>query len=381
MGEISKFIIISLILLAGALLITKITEKPSVRNVDIVVVGGIGDRRNMPTVSPAIFSSPSPLAANSPPLPIRELVIYTYDGITSEWGLGPKIFPKFEGKCGCKLKVVAKGDVGAFISQLIFEKENPMADIALGTDNTFMQKAIDGALFEPYGPNAIDSIDPFLFPKLPNTNLPDYRLIPFDWGYLAFVYDSNKVGSPPKSLEDLTLPEYRKKIIIEDARTSSPGKVFLHWVASEYGDKAGDYLSRLKPNLLTITPGWTEGYNLFLQGEVPIVLSYSTSPAYHIVNENTTRYKAALFQSLPRQVEFVSIVKGSKNRKLAEEFIDFMLSANAQMEIPLGNFMYPSVAKTPIPDAFRLAQIPIPSNYTIVDDEKREKIWEEALSN
>ncbi len=304
----------------------------------------------------------------------RELVIYTYDGITSDWGLGPKIFPKFESQCDCKVKIVAKGDVGSIVSQLIFEKNAPKADIALGIDNTFKQIVKKEELLEPHEPPNIDELDESLIEN-------DRRFIPFDWGYLAFVYDSEEIQSPPKNLEELTSSQFSKKIIIEDARTSSPGKVFLYWVAREYGENTRDYLERLKPNLLTVTPGWSEAYNLFLQGEAPMVLSYSTSPAYHLINENTDKYKAAIFPRMYKQIEYVGIVKNPKNRELAEQFIEFMISEEVQKEIPLGNYMYPARKNIQLPEAFTLVKSPEESMPEIEDGGKWLRIWEEVFSN
>ncbi|MBI5224464.1 thiamine ABC transporter substrate-binding protein [Candidatus Micrarchaeota archaeon] len=312
------------------------------------------------------------IATVSPQLEESELVVYTYDGITAEWGLGPKIFPEFEKICDCKVKVVAKGDVGAIMAQLNLEKAAPKADIALGIDNTFREKAIELDLLEPYS-GKLDGLEDGLFDS-------DARFIPFDWGYLAFVYDSEKIREPPKNLEDLTDIRFAKKIITEDARTSSPGKVFLYWVASEYGEGTGRYLERLEPNLLTITPGWSEAYNLFLSGEAPIVLSYSTSPAYHMINENTTRYKAAIFEKMYRQIEYVSIVKGAKNKELAEKFAGFMISEKAQNEIPLGNYMYPSRKATKLPEEFK--NLENPDAYPeIQNGNSYEAVWEKVFSN
>lgn len=304
-------------------------------------------------------------------LPI--LTVYTYDGITSEWGLGPKIFPLFESECGCKLNVFAKGDVGSFISQMIFEKNSPKADVALGFDNTFLPKLLEEDLLEAAEAKNIEFVDETLRGS-------DSRHFPFDWGYLAFVYDSEKID-PPKSLLDLTLPKYAKKIIIENPSTSSPGKGFLYWVASEMAENTSDYLTNLKPSLLTITPGWSEAYNLFLQGEAPIVLSYSTSPAYHIVNENTTRFKAAIFGKMYRQIEYVGIVRGAKQKELAEKFVDFMLSKKAQNEIPLGNYMYPARGDIALPEAFDLPVAPIENYPEMADGSKWDKIWQEHFAN
>ncbi|MFH1107109.1 MAG: thiamine ABC transporter substrate-binding protein [Candidatus Micrarchaeota archaeon] len=303
----------------------------------------------------------------------RELVVYTYDGLTSEWGLGPRIFPLFEAECGCRVKTVAPGDVGSMMSRLIAEKASPQADVALGIDNTFRPAAVANDLFAPYEPANAGSVGEALVDG-------DFRFIPFDWGYLAFVYDSEKISNPPQSLDDLLQPEFRGKFAIEDARTSSPGKVFLYWVAAEKGSSTRDYLIALKRQVLTVTPGWSEAYNLFTSGEVPMVLSYSTSPAYHEINENTTKYRAAVFKRLPRQIEYVSVVKGAPHPELAREFAEFMLSPAAQREIPLGNYMYPASTSTELPEAF--AELPVPEGFVPepAGADKWLEVWEEVFS-
>tara|TARA_B100000085_G_scaffold96375_1_gene87439 strand:- start:45 stop:713 length:669 start_codon:yes stop_codon:yes gene_type:complete len=189
---------------------------------------------------------------------------------------------------------------------------------------------------------------------------PEHRVTPFDYGYIAFVYDSERIQEPPQSLEDLTAPRFRNRIVIENPKTSSPGLSMLHWTISVYGEENYlDYWKRLKPNLLTITDGWSAAYGMFTKGEVPMVLSYVTSPAYHLEYEKTERYRAAEFPNGHyRQVEFAGILKGSKNPERAREFIDFMLSEGFQDAIPLTNWMFPVIQYQPLPDSFRVAPQP-----------------------
>jgi thiamine transport system substrate-binding protein len=120
--------------------------------------------------------------------------------------------------------------------------------------------------------------------------------LPFDYGHFAVVYDSEKMTAPPASLDDLVNGDAAQKIILQDPRSSTPGLGFLLWMKSVYGDKAADAWAKLKPRILTTTPGWSEAYGLFTKGEAPMVFSYVTSPAYHIEVEKTERYKAAAFK-------------------------------------------------------------------------------------
>ncbi len=57
-----------------------------------------------------------------------------------------------------------------------------------------------------------------------------------------------------------------------------------------FGDGAADAWAALAPRIVTVTQGWSEAYGLFLDGEADMVLSYTTSPAYHIAVEDDDRY-------------------------------------------------------------------------------------------
>jgi len=249
-----------------------------------------------------------------------DLVIYAYDSFVSEWGPAPRVIPKFEKLYNVKVQVISAGDAGQVLNRAILEKNNPGADIALGIDNNLLAKAIDSGILEPYKSKNIKLIpDELIFDKT-------YHVTPFDYGYFAIVYDSVKLNDIPKNFEELTRPQYKNKLILEDPRTSSPGLGFLLWTVSVYGEKYIDYWKRLKPNILTITEGWDTAYGLFTSGETPMVLSYTTSPAYHVEYENTTRYRAIIFnEGNYLQIEGMGIIKGAKNRLMAQKFIDFML--------------------------------------------------------
>jgi thiamine transport system substrate-binding protein len=284
----------------------------------------------------------------------KELTIYTYDSFNSEWGPGPIVFKRFEEQCDCKLKVVSLGDSGTVLNRVILEKANPHADIMLGLNNSELEKSFSYDLWEPYRSSLLE--------KVPLDLRVDkkYRVTPFDYSFIAFVYDSQKLEKPPNNLQDLLDPKYNRKIVIENPKTSSPGLSMLHWTIAVYGEKGYlDYWKKLQPNLLSVTDGWSAAYGMFTKGEVPLVLSYVTSPAYHLEYEKTERYQAAVFQEGHyRQIEFAGIIKGTKRFKLAREFIDFMLSENFQNVIPLTNWMFPVVQYQALPDSFRIAPQP-----------------------
>ncbi len=306
-----------------------------------------------------------------------DLTIYAYDSFVSEWGPGPQIIAAFEKKYGIKVSVISAGDAGQVLQKVIIEKDNVNADILIGIDNNLLSKAIAADVTETYkSPNLNNIPQELIFDK-------SYHVTPFDYGYFSIIYDSEKITNPPKSLDDLFKPEFKKSLILMDPRTSSPGLGFLLWTISEYKDSFTDYWQKLMPSVLTITAGWDSGYGLFTEGEAPMVLSYTTSPAYHAEYENTDRYKSAIFPTGHyMQIEGISIVKDAKHRKAAEKFIDFMLENDIQNILPLTNWMYPVNTSLPLPNSFKQApkpKISLMINSNIID--KNLNTWIDKWAN
>jgi thiamine transport system substrate-binding protein len=282
------------------------------------------------------------------------LVVYTYDSFVSEWGAGPKIAPLFEKATGIKVKFLSKGDGGQLLSSLILERDRSEADVVLGLDNFLAPKALSTDLFRAYAPAGYSAIPAGL--KLD----PSKRLIPYDFGNFAIVWDSAKLSKPPTSLEELTKSEYAKKLILLDPRTSTPGLGFLAWTKAVYGDAWRDYWRRLKPSVLILAPGWDQGYGLFTSGEAPLVLSYAADGAYHLEYEKTERYKALPFtDGFVKQTETAGILAKAKHPLNAEKFMDFLISAECQRELPLTQWMYPVLASVVLPDSYRAAVKPV----------------------
>ena len=283
----------------------------------------------------------------------KKLVVYTYDSFASEWGLAPKVIPAFEAASGIKVELISVGSSGQVLQRAMLEKENPRADVVIGIDNNLLAKAKHAGVLSPYQSKGLDGV-----PEALRFD-PEFLVTPFDYGYFSMIYDSDVIKNPPKSLEDLTAARFKKSVILMDPRTSGSGLGFLLWTVSAYGDDFADYWARLTPSILTITDSWSSGYGLFTNGEAPIVLSYSSSPVYHVAFEKSDRYKAAPFEEGHyMQIEGAGIVKGAPHRDAAEAFIDFMLSDAFQKEIPLTNIMFPVASATVLPPSFSHAVKP-----------------------
>lgn len=208
-------------------------------------------------------------------------------------------------------------------------------------------------------------------------NLPikwnDKEFLPYDYGYFAFVYDSLKTKEIPTSFEELLAMPKDFKIIIQDPRSSTPGLGLLFWIKKIYKDEANDYWKKLAPKILTITKGWSEAYGLFLKGEANMVLSYTTSPAYHIIAENKTNYKTADFkEGHYGQVEVSAILKSSKQKELAKKFLEFTNSEIFADIIPTTNWSYPVLnTQKGLPKGFD--SLSVPSKMLLLDDKEIEQ--------
>ena len=274
------------------------------------------------------------------------LTIYTYDSFTSDWGPGPQVKTAFEKQCDCELNFVGLEDGVSLLSRLKLEGKNTRADIVLGIDTNLTADARATGLFEDHGLTMTGSALP--------QSWNDSVFLPYDYGYFAFVYNREKLSQPPASLKELVENENGPDILIQDPRTSTPGLGLLLWVKKVYGDKAGEAWGKLSKRIVTVSKGWSEAYGLFLKGEAPMVLSYTTSPAYHLIAEKDNRFAAANFsEGHYQQIEVAGIISSSQQKKLAKEFLSFMLSDSFQSIIPTTNWMYPAaLPASKLPEGF-----------------------------
>ncbi|PQO22342.1 thiamine ABC transporter substrate binding subunit [Rhodobacteraceae bacterium WD3A24] len=262
------------------------------------------------------------------------LTVYTYESFVSDWGPGPVIEENFEAICACDLRLVGVGDGAELLGRLRLEGPRTDADVVLGLDTNLIARAEGTGLFAPHGIEA------------PEFDMPvdwdNPTFLPYDWGYFAFVYDSDVVFDPPESFGELIDSDL--SVVIQDPRSSTPGLGLLMWVKAAYGDDAPEIWEGLAPRVLTVTQGWSEAYGLFTEGEADMALSYTTSPAYHLIAEDDPSYAAAVFEEGHyMQVEVAGRIAASDQPELAQEFLRFMLTDGFQGVIPTTNWMYPAV--------------------------------------
>ncbi len=298
------------------------------------------------------------LAACAPkPSGPEALTVMTHDSFAAS----DSVIQDFEKANNAKITFVKSGDAGAALNKAILSKDAPLADVFYGVDNTFLSRAVNANIYEPYDSPALKNI-PSDF-QLDST----HQALPVDQSYVCLVYDKAYFTSHnlavPQSLEDLIKPDYKGLIVMENPATSSPGLVFLLATIRHFGDP--NYLGfwkQLRANGLVVVDGWETAYYTNFSGSSgkgpqPIVVSYATDPAAEVMNAQTPPADSPVGAILGpdtcfRQIEFVGILKGTQHRALAQKFVDFMLSAEFQADMPSQMYVLPVVPNITLPDAF-----------------------------
>lgn len=307
-------------------------------------------------------AAPTPTSTAAPAQPAA-LTVMTHDS----FAVSEDLVRQFEKDNNATLTFIKSGDTGAALNRAILTKSSPQADVFYGVDNTFLSRALAEDIFEPYASPKLAAI-PAAF-QLDSSN----RALPVDYGDVCINYDrayfAGKNLPVPQSLEDLAKPEYAGLLAVENPATSSPGLAFLLATIAHFGpDKYLDYWQQLKSNQVAVVNDWETAYYTNFSGSSgkgpqPMVVSYASSPAAEMIFAETRPAEPPTASILApgtcfRQIEFVGILKGTRQRALAEKFVDFMLDTPFQEDMPLQMFVYPVNPQAKLPaDFVQYAQV------------------------
>ena len=316
--------------------------------------------------------------------------------VHDSFAISTDVVAEFESANNIKVNFILSGDAGSMLNKAVLTKNAPIADVLYGVDNTFLSRALSEDIFEIYDSPLLEQIpDQFELD-------PEHKALPVDFGDVCINYDkrffADKGLSVPVSLAELAKPEYKGLLVVENPATSSPGLAFLLATIAEYGPEGYlAYWQQLKDNGLVIVNDWNTAYYTNFsgssgKGQQPMVVSYGTSPAAEVIFSEP-RVEEAPTASLVgknmcfRQIEFVGILKGSKNRSSAQKFVDFMLSKRFQEDIPLNMFVFPANESAVLPVEFtEFVQIPdqpavIPADQISANRELWMEAWRALMLN
>ncbi len=286
----------------------------------------------------------------------------------SSFALSPDVLASFTQQTGATIEVIAAGDAGTAVNQAILTKSNPIADVLYGVDDTFLSRALDEGIFEPYQPAAVDGVPDAL--KLD----PEGRVTPIDFGDVCVNFDytalAERGAAPPQTLEELTEPAWKDALVVEDPGISSPGLAFLLATIDRFGDTGTttwrDYWAALRANGVQVASDWEDAYYGSFsgggEGDRPLVVSYASSPVAAVYFDPSKPQDAttgAMLDGCYRQVEFAGVLAGTSQPDLARALVDFLISKPVQEDIPLNMFVFPALTSAALPDVFRaFAELP-----------------------
>ena len=295
------------------------------------------------------------------------LTVYAGDYFTSEWGPGPMIEEGFEAFCECDLE----WSTGDLLPRLLLEGERTKADVVIGLTSDVTAKARATGLFGSHGQDNSALTLP--------VDWTDDTFLPFNYGHTAFIYNETLMDNPPASFEEmLALPD-DVKIVIQDPRTSISGLALVLWVQAVYGDRADEAWAQLAPKILTVTKDWSTSYGMFTDGEADMVLSYTTSPAYHMFAEEDFTKKAAIFpEGHYFMVETVGKVAKTEEPELADAFMAYVMSGDFQSMIPTANWSLPAaLPKDKWPEGW--SQLNLPENVLFYSEAEATELQAQAI--
>jgi len=305
---------------------------------------------------PAQSTEPAPGAPTAPvSASPQELRVMTHDS----FAVSEEVVAAFESEYNAQVQFIKGGDTGVALNKLILSKDHPLADVFYGVDNTYLSRALDEGIFEPYASPLLAEI-PAEFQLDPAQGA-----LPVDYGDVCVNYDkayfSERNLEPPQNLDDFLDPQYRGLLVVENPATSSPGLAFLLATIGRYGEDGYlDYWRSLVANDVLVVNDWETAYNTefsYWGGTRPLVVSYSSSPSFELIfaeqplDEPPTASVVGP-QSCFRQIEFVGILKGTEKRQLAEAWVDFMLSPVFQEDMPLQMAVFPVNPQAKLDEAF-----------------------------
>ena len=298
----------------------------------------------------------------------QTLTVLAPDYFGSSWGPGPAIKEGFEALCDCTLEF-RTGDV---LPRLMLDGARAGADAVIGLGTDEMLRARQTGLFTPHE----QDLGALTLP----VDWSDDVFLPFNWSYLAFVYDQTRLETPPASFAELVERD-DISLIWQDPRSSGAGLALMLWVDQLYGDDALPVWQELAAKTVTVTAGWSEAYGMFTSGEADMVLSYTTSPAYHILAEDDDSKAAAIFEEGHYfTAETAAILEAAAEPELARAFMGYILSEEFQTMIATANWSYPSaLPREAWEPVFR--DLPMPDRAIFLNEEDADARRSPALAH
>jgi iron(III) transport system substrate-binding protein len=266
----------------------------------------------------------------------------------------------FEKATGAKATMVRKS-TGETLAQIRAEASNPRADVWWGgPGDSHIQAAEEGLTVEYKSPKISELHDwAQRFAEQAKYRATGTYLGALGIGYNTKVLESR--GLPePKCWADLLDPKYRDEVQVSDPNSSGTAYVFLASLVQLMGeDKAFEYMKGLHKNVNQYTKSGAAPVKAVALGETGIAIAFMHDMVTMIADGAPVKTFAPC-EGTGYETGSISLVKGGRNTEMAQKFVDWALSAEAQKLVGADMKIY-SIASNksaPVsPDAPKLSEM------------------------
>jgi len=294
----------------------------------------------------------------------KELTLIAYDSFTPPEGA----FDEFTQETGISVQIAVAGDAGEMVAKASLTTGNPEGDVIWGVDNTLISRATESKIF------AGDPVE-------------------VDFGDVCVNFDVAALGQvqPPKTFDDLILPEYKDMLVVQNPATSSTGLAFLLATVAAFGDSWTDYWKQLVNNNVQVVDSWDEAYYTSFTrygGDRPLVVSYSTSPPAEVIFADpplptgSPALTGVATETCFRQVEYAGVLRGTDFTEQAQQLVDYLTSPTFQALLPESLFVYPANKDVELPQSFIDYAPKIVNSFSLPSEEiaKNRQSWTDQWS-
>jgi len=305
--------------------------------------------------------------AHLPPAGETTLLVYSYPSLLGGVDCDPvdwsTVFGAFEAAHHVQIELECPS--GTLLSTLISQAGSPGADLVIGLDELTTPVAEADHLLVPYAPPALSNVSPAISSELS----PDDGAVPYEYGYLGIDYNASFANATGGAVANASFPDFTanatwaRGLLTENPEYDITGEEFLVWEIEYYESVLHQSWTTFwndvwAEGLPVPATDWGTAFGEFSSpGGPPMVVSYTTDPAYAAANGESGAFNSTVswWNGTAygwRTIYGIGIVAGSPHLTLDEEFENWFLSGTVQSQIPENEWEYPANTTVPLPSVF-----------------------------
>lgn len=221
-----------------------------------------------------------------------------------------------------------RDSTGIITAKLLAEKDNPQADVVLGTAATSLLLLKSEGMLEPYAPAGLEQLDPRFVDK----DEPPFWVGTNAWAAALCVNTielANKGLEMPTSWADLTQAAYAGAIVMPNPASSGTGFLDVSSWLQMMGEEQGwEFMDALHENVATYTHSGSKPCTMAASGEYPIGVSFAFRAA-RLIDQGAPLAVVIPKEGIGWDMEASAIINATDEIDAAKALIDWSVSAEA----------------------------------------------------